>query len=180
MTKSELNNDVDKKLAEVKHAFEEAQEAQTAARKLAESLTKDDIGSIFRALMAETQGVESITWSQYTPYFNDGDPCVFGIHLEYMTLRKESPLGILFSKFAEESGKDLKYYSDSDVDNPPELITIACYTWSKYLPKQVNDFIDKVEDTLQKSEAILLHAIGDHMRVVVSSNGVIVEEAYHS
>lgn len=24
---------------------------------------------------------ESVTWNQYTPYFNDGDVCTFGVHI---------------------------------------------------------------------------------------------------
>lgn len=26
------------------------------------------------------EGVEAVRWRQYTPYFNDGDPCVFSAH----------------------------------------------------------------------------------------------------
>lgn len=26
------------------------------------------------------EGVESVRWEQYTPYFNDGDACEFGVH----------------------------------------------------------------------------------------------------
>ena len=32
--------------------------------------------------------VHSVRWSQYTPYFNDGDACVFGVNdFEYMDRR---------------------------------------------------------------------------------------------
>ena len=27
--------------------------------------------------------LEAITWTQYTPYFNDGEPCEFSAHLDY-------------------------------------------------------------------------------------------------
>lgn len=28
----------------------------------------------------EIEGVERVYWTQYTPYFNDGDPCVFSVN----------------------------------------------------------------------------------------------------
>lgn len=31
-------------------------------------------------------GVEAVRWRQYTPYFNDGDPCVFGANDAYVKL----------------------------------------------------------------------------------------------
>lgn len=30
--------------------------------------------------LLNTPNVESVKWTQYTPYFNDGEPCVFGVH----------------------------------------------------------------------------------------------------
>jgi hypothetical protein len=32
------------------------------------------------------EGVESVRWTQYTPYFNDGEPCVFGANDCYVKL----------------------------------------------------------------------------------------------
>lgn len=32
--------------------------------------------------LLRTEGVKSVVWQQYTPYFNDGDPCEFRIYGE--------------------------------------------------------------------------------------------------
>lgn len=32
--------------------------------------------------LLETLDIESYSWTQYTPYFNDGDACVFGVYRE--------------------------------------------------------------------------------------------------
>lgn len=38
------------------------------------------IQSIFDAFFDKYPMVKTIHWTQYTPYFNDGDPCEFGVH----------------------------------------------------------------------------------------------------
>lgn len=47
--------------------------------------------SLFKDVMTETFAqypqVETISWRQYTPGFNDGDPCVFNRHLDAFSLR---------------------------------------------------------------------------------------------
>src|SRR5687768_12752869 len=32
--------------------------------------------------LLNTEGVEAVIWHQYTPYFNDGDPCTFSVYGE--------------------------------------------------------------------------------------------------
>lgn len=41
--------------------------------------TLEEFQPIVKAAL-EAEGVSEIRWNQYTPYFNDGDPCVFGVH----------------------------------------------------------------------------------------------------
>lgn len=42
-------------------------------------LTQAEFLELFNAVMADPV-IEKIVWEQYTPYFNDGDPCEFGVH----------------------------------------------------------------------------------------------------
>lgn len=34
----------------------------------------------FKKLFEDVPELESLKWTQYTPHFNDGDACVFGVH----------------------------------------------------------------------------------------------------
>lgn len=34
----------------------------------------------FKPLFEKYPEVETVSWTQYTPYFNDGDTCEFGVH----------------------------------------------------------------------------------------------------
>jgi hypothetical protein len=38
-----------------------------------------ELEEILRPLM-ESDGIHDFGWAQYTPYFNDGDECIFGVH----------------------------------------------------------------------------------------------------
>jgi len=40
-----------------------------------------------------TPGVEAIRWEQYTPYFNDGEPCVFSIYEARVKTTDSNPDG---------------------------------------------------------------------------------------
>lgn len=58
----------------------EAQKAIEAAREVCKSAFCDGI----RELIAENPEIQKISWRQYTPYFNDGDECVFSVHEPYI------------------------------------------------------------------------------------------------
>jgi hypothetical protein len=40
--------------------------------------------------LLDLNGVAGVVWEQYTPYFNDGDPCEFGIHEVRLLLDDDS------------------------------------------------------------------------------------------
>ena len=53
-------------------------------------------------------GVTSVRWNQYTPYFNDGEPCVFGSDLNAYTIEAlpEREEGEEFLDFEEDEYDD--------------------------------------------------------------------------
>lgn len=36
--------------------------------------------------LLDTPGVEAVRWNQYTPYFNDGEPCEFNVYDAYVKI----------------------------------------------------------------------------------------------
>ena len=42
---------------------------------------KNAIGEEFTKFFDKHPEIKSVTWTQYTPYFMDGDACVFGVNL---------------------------------------------------------------------------------------------------
>lgn len=106
--------------------------------------------------------LESFSWEQYTPYFNDGEECIFGVRADDVNVTFE--------------GKDLEYVSvwkGEAVGDGVEDVEDQ-----EALTKAVED-IGKVTRFLMTNEEIAQDAFGDHCRVVVHRNGVDVEHSDH-
>lgn len=88
-------------------------------------------------------------WTQYTPYFNDGDPCVFNYNDMYVCTDPETADGSVYDWEDMYSLKN-KY---------PELA--------------------EFEKVLSSSEDILLAMFGDHVQVTVTPAGIDVDEYDH-
>ena len=110
--------------------------------------------------------IGQVVWTQYTPYFNDGDECVFGVNDMFFTL----------STFEGEP----QDYEDDDA---------GCYGASFYSYNNAND-----ADPVAKQRAafrgftnvirtipdeIFKNSFGDHVKVIANRDGFNVEEYEH-
>lgn len=43
---------------------------------------REEFPAMFAPLFAQSKRINSFSWTQYTPYFNDGDSCTFGVRNE--------------------------------------------------------------------------------------------------
>lgn len=50
----------------------------TAGRRMAKQYPLEELAPLLQAVLNDT-GIEEFGWRQYTPYFNDGEPCTFGV-----------------------------------------------------------------------------------------------------
>jgi len=57
-------------------------------RKQKEKLAKK-ISEMISGFFLDREKVEAVRWTQYTPYFNDGDPCVFHVYNITVQFEKE-------------------------------------------------------------------------------------------
>ena len=57
--------------------FEELQQKKTEYEAAMKVHGKAAFAAELKALFAKHEDVRAVQWVQYTPYFNDGDPCVF-------------------------------------------------------------------------------------------------------
>lgn len=120
--------------------------------------------SLLLPLFSQSKRIESIGWRQYTPYFNDGDECIFGVHNDDLTI----------------NGID-----DYDGDeNEIAFIKEKIWNGDKWV---VNTNLDKPEfDLLQQIEKVLRSIpddfykdlFGDHVKVTVYKDGRIETEEY--
>lgn len=62
--------------------YKQAQAKIIAARKEAESIARSAFIESAAVLFTENPTLKSFDWRQYTPYFNDGDPCEFSAYID--------------------------------------------------------------------------------------------------
>jgi hypothetical protein len=123
------------------------------------SKAKNEIAETFGGLLPK--GFR-ITWTQYTPYFNDGEPCVFGV-------RTASILTVSAD-------------NDDDDDNREDALELYFKPNKKDLPAGLElDVAIAIYDAwklLEKSKDLLLGTFGNHTRVTIRHGGKIKTAEY--
>lgn len=111
-------------------------------------------------------GVEAVAWEQYTPYFNDGDVCEFGVYDPRVKL-----------SFGDDDGGDYGdgtyehydlYYGSSK--NP-------VFEMNGHNTKEIYDALCSLD--LDRFENIAQENFGDHATVTATKDGFSVEYYEH-
>lgn len=131
--------------------------------------------------------VLAVRWRQYTPYFNDGDPCEFGV-------------GEFGVKIAKEEGEKFEYLlvEDDDFDEDDEdqegdygdgfisdygLWDYEPGNYSKRVYKPGMEEIAAILSPLQEAqghcETFLYDSFGDHAVITATKEGFRLEEYSH-
>ena len=111
---------------------------------------KQFFGEISKEIFDAHPTLAEFSWTQYTPYFNDGDPCTFSAH-------HESPSMVVDG---EDNEDDDGWYSDKD-ESPRANI------W-RSVSNSLKQFSDEDMEML----------FGDHCRVTVKRGGDVEVEEY--
>lgn len=124
------------------------------------NICKDFFAKLCEDFFKENEDVHSFEWQQYTPYFNDGDPCTFRSSHGYCKINavcaEDGDDADSESVFSAD-GKDLEYDSKE----------------YKKLRKAVAGFMSNFsEDDLER-------CFGDHVTVNVTRDKVKIEEYEH-
>lgn len=135
------------KIAEMKQQYEATMRAEG----------KQALAEEFKAFFAAHPEITAVRWRQYTPYFNDGDPCVFRLCSIYFR-----------SPGWDEDGGD---YSDGFCDEYDGAF--------KALPEATRDACRALSEALNANEDVLEAVLGDHVRVTATAEGFDVEEHAH-
>lgn len=150
------------------------------------------IDQAIKPVFDNNPSVKKIIWNQYTPYFMDGDPCVFG--LSELVLQVEEDSTPNREQYYEET-----YFVPEDIQNEPNSFFVYSVKngsflkninpttqWNPYLKNEYGALIyeHQFEDVrklgqakldvtalLNSNEDILEQVFGDHVVVVASKDG---------
>ena len=161
--------------------IEQAMQLKKRYDKMVKGFKEEDFKGWFVEFFALYPFITTIRWVQYTPYFNDGDACVFGI--------QEPELELSASWVAANPGINLsgsgypKMAQDEEDDEAEDekSLILDTYVFTKDQGKAYPDMRDAVKaiEELFKAEDILRHVFGEHVEVVVTPEKIVVEEYEH-
>lgn len=123
------------------------------------------LNEIFKQFFEKYYVVESVQWTQYTDYFNDGETCHFHVHEATLCLRKDPAESV--HVIGAPSPEDDDIYDGEvgewDLKNRPEF-------------KELNVDFSNLQDLLFQSKEQLEHSFGDHKEVIVNRQGITIQE----
>lgn len=133
---------------------------------------KEILKDCIKEFMKENPEVKALGWVQYTPYFNDGDECVFSIHGIGFSLKEVTAEQVEETSYFDGEGSwisgggtyDRRWLAKYDNDG---------------LTKELYDKISKVIKQLYQLKEELRIVFGDHVKVVVTQDGVETYEYEH-
>ena len=152
--------------AELKRKFQEQ----------AQSLFKD----ITKEFFEKNPGVTGVVWTQYTPYFNDGDTCTFGVNSPTFTNAPDTE-NVRWGEYDGDvegvwACENIGYVLNSDRDyykETKDMILAAggvdadsCIMFDKAITS------GEMEDVMQAM-------FGDHVKVIATRDGFDVQEYDH-
>lgn len=152
----------------------------------------------FKEIFEQNPDLLAVRWHQYTPYFNDGDPCEFGVGEPYFRI----------AGFEDENDWE---YSDEDDDGEYGYVSsYSLYAWVPdgppvrksrrvwdnltrtyvdqefdYQPTKKGNFhhfyetAQMITSDLQANERLLELSLGDHAEITVTRDKFTIEEYHH-
>lgn len=135
--------------------FDKLHAEYMAAKKNFTTKAQTFLHEYFKDFFKENPNVGYITWTQYTPYFNDGDTCEFGVY-------------------------DF-YFFDASVTNEISCPwNLRNFEYSEYdISKKYKDFESRLTSMAEASPEMFKDMFGDHVYVVATSDEFITEEYDH-
>lgn len=106
-----------------------------------------------------------ISWAQYTPYFNDGDPCIFRVH----------DAKISFNAYSSDDELDTDEYIEHE-----ELFYPVFDNWS--IPEEKTKYkklLTDIDNMLSEVSSYLQDIFGDHAEVLAFKDKIVVTEYDH-
>lgn len=122
---------------------------------------------LLEGFLKDHPSIEALKWTQYTPYFNDGDECTFRVNELYVRIVGD--------------GDDGGDYEDGYLSVPNSTSTY--FDRSEFCDaggtRETADILNDLESALQSNEEACLAAFGDHVQIIVTRDGIEVEEYSH-
>lgn len=140
---------------------------------------------MFQPLLSKFNKVDAISWTQYTPYFNDGDTCEFSAHVDNLSVHYDG------EKYNEYETFDYGIIKDeNDLKNHKIIKELRGYGKDVNIGEEgyiLNEDLDINDITVSCEikkvlsdipEEFLKDLFGDHVEVKINKDGSIDVSEY--
>jgi len=160
-----------------KNKFELASELQTQYYKVLKEIKEEDFLELFRPMFDQFPQILAVGWVQYTPSFNDGDPCTFRMG-EFYPIMATVP--VVSDEEDEEEDDDDSSDEVMTVEKAHELSGRELESNSDLGAFTAVEGLEKVfwDATRQISHDIAERVFGDGTCVVISKEKVTTNDYY--
>jgi hypothetical protein len=161
------NEAIEKILADVKDSQAKLEEIRVILR--------NKVLEVFplatKELFNQFPELKSFGWKQYTPYFNDGDECIFSVRIDSLTI----------------NGFDYYDGDDADRDDMINIHRRAKRTiWNGGIVDnpEFSEYFENIVNTIKEvvkafGDEDLKFIFGEHSEVLVTADGAESKEYYH-
>lgn len=132
---------------------------------------------------AFAKGIKAIAWTQYTPYFNDGDVCEFSVG-DFSYTSNQTVADIWLAEMAGDEDDVYEYEDNDNGELRDEFLRTDFYgyenPWSEAYPHP--DGFKRGDIELPSGiqfEQVLNETFGDHTTIVVTPTRVVQYEYSH-
>lgn len=147
-----------------------------------EFVTKSRIAfkEVFVDFFDKNPALTSVMWTQYTPYFNDGEPCEFTVYDPTFIGVPNDEMLEYVTDWGEWDGDD-----DDLVENGGSVFVGSSWNFGKFSKEQSSgidlESVKYLESSINSSslEMVLYDLFGDHCKVTATREGFDVTEYDH-
>jgi hypothetical protein len=144
------------KLAKLKSEYEAVVEKEGSR------LLKDEFKQFFK----DHPEITAVRWQQYTPYFNDGDACLFNVYDFEFSMDPKVEF--------DSEGSD-----DRETDDVSDVSKGFLSIYSDQFPKDLKSTCKEFEKHMHGHDEVYEAAFGDHCKVMITPTDITVEAYEH-
>lgn len=169
---------------ELQQKFDKLIEDQRELQRQFQETGKKLFKEVTKEFFEKNTGITAIIWTQYTPYFNDGDTCEFNVNDATFT-NAPDPENVSWGEYEGEEENVfatdcISYVMESDRDyyQADKKLILSVIESGKTIDIPSCQLMSKVICS-SEMQSIMLALFGDHVKVIATSDGFEVEEYEH-
>lgn len=139
------------------HAFEKIKKMRKDLKDEIQKLGKENLITVYNALFDKFPEIDGVVWDQYTPYFNDGEPCYFSVNELRIC---SSAITTAFPDISDYGNDEMYAYS---IQYAVQKDGVSAATRERYM--SIVKEAKEISTIAQQNEDIWEDVFGDHVKV---------------